>query len=67
MKGGNFMAGTSAATAVDTSKAKMVILVAGNVITELAFDELRACACECACDESCYSCNDCDDDPECAC
>lgn len=61
------MASMRATTAVDTSKARMVILIAGNVITELAADDLRACACECACDESCYSCNDCYDYPECAC
>lgn len=67
MKGGNSMANTSTITAINTSKAKMVILLAGNVITELATDEIRACGCECAIDESCYSCNDCNDEPECAC
>lgn len=61
------MANTSAMTAIDTSRARIVILLAGTVVTELATEEIRACACECAIDESCYSCNDCDDDPECAC
>mgnify|MGYP005762507791 CR=1 FL=1 len=61
------MAKTSTITSLDTREARMVILLAGDVIAELATDEIRACACECAIDESCYSCNDCNDEPECAC
>lgn len=62
------MASTSNATAVDVSKAKMIVLLVGSVVNELALNEVRACACECACDESCYSCHDyCYDDNECAC
>lgn len=61
MKGENVMTKTA------TDAAVMIILVAGNVVTDISSNDIRACACECACDESCYSCNDCNDSPECAC
>lgn len=52
-------------TAMDV--ATMIILVAGSVITDISSNVIRACGCECACDEGCYSCHDCNDSPECAC
>ena len=47
----------------------VVILAEGNAIDlDCMSDEIRACACECACDGACFDCSDCDDSgPDCAC
>ena len=61
MKGENVMVKTASDAAI------MIILVAGTAITEISSDYIVAGGCECAQDEGCYSCNDCNDSPECAC
>lgn len=56
------------ANAVRVTGPLIAILFEGLAISkDFLSEEIRACACECACDGACYECNDCDDGPDCAC
>ena len=59
----------SSGEAVRATMPSVIILVEGGAVgKDYLSEEIRACACECACDGACYECNDCvDEGPHCAC